>query len=369
MTLEDKIAESIARRATEWWLLHRDRNGSERDRDAFLSWLRESPAHVHAYLSIAASDSWLNKGARAWPETIEQLVTRATASTEADAVRIYPDQATNAGRRVDRSPTPFGLAGVIGAVVAAILLGGWLLLAGERMRLPRIYETAHAQQGSWPLPDGSILHLDSDSRAVLHFSGRERVVVLEHGRAMFQVAHDPGRRFRVDAGDAQIVAVGTEFDVDRNSTDIHIVVLEGQVAVVRDVLEAQNLQTLPLSRATPVKAGQQVEVDSSHVSAPSPADVRHSGAWLQREIVFDNLPLAQVVADFNRYSQKPIEIADEHLKHVRISGVFGADDVGSFLTFLRGLDGVQVVEDTSHIRVYERPRAPHDPVEARAGKA
>lgn len=369
MSLEDKNSDAMAG-AAEWWLLNRQRNASERARDHFLAWLRKSPVHVHAYLSIAASDKSLAEVARDWPETTQQLVAGAAAEEEADGAPIRSTSTVKILRTPDHTMASrwrFVFAAATSLAVATFLLGGWLLR--DSGLIGRAYETAHAEQGSWLLPDGSVLHLDSDSRAVLHFSGTERVMALERGQAMFQVAKDPQRRFRVDAGDAQIFALGTEFDVDRNATDIRVIVLEGQVAVVRGHLQPPNAPTLPLAHATSLKAGEQLEIDSSHVGAPTPADVHHSGAWLQREIVFDNLSLAQVIADFNRYAQKPIEIEDESLKRIPISGVFGAYDVESFVAFLRGLDGVQVVEGPSHIRLYGRPRAGQSVAVRNGGKS
>jgi transmembrane sensor len=199
---------------------------------------------------------------------------------------------------------------------------------------------------------------------VLRFSSAERVVSLERGQAIFQVAKDSRRRFRVDAGNAQIVAVGTEFNVSRDATDTRVVVLEGRVSVARGLLQQTNLPTLDLSGATALKAGEQLEIDSSHVGAPRPADIRHARAWLQREIVFDNLPLAQVVADFNRYAPQPIEIEDKYLERIPISGVFGAYDVESFVAFLRKLDGVRVLQGPTYIRVYGRS---HEPIAADEG--
>jgi transmembrane sensor len=367
VTNEDKIAEAITSQAAEHWLLQRERTVSERDRDALLAWLRESPTHVLAYLSMAACDRSLRDGAHDWPETAAELVTSASAQPESNAVPIQSVGTIDIAPRLGRAPVPrrgFAFAVALSVGVAVLISGTWLLRSGELPGLLRVYETAHAEQGSWPLPDGSVLHLDSNSRAVLHFSSAERVVSLERGQAMFHVAKDLRRRFRVDAGNAQIVAVGTEFNVSRDATDTRVVVLEGRVSVARGLLQRTNFPTLDLSGATALKAGEQLEIDSSHVGAPRPADVRHARAWLQREIVFDNLPLAQVVADFNRYAPQPIEIEDKYLERIPISGVFGAYDVESFVAFLRKLDGVRVLQGPTYIRVYGRS---HEPIAADEG--
>ena len=68
-------------------------------------------------------------------------------------------------------------------------------------------------------------------------------------------------------------------------------------------------ETLMLPGATAVRAGQQVEVVADRgVPNVVHADLRRARAWTQREIVLDGAPLAEVVEDFNRYSNVPIEI-------------------------------------------------------------
>ena len=217
------------------------------------------------------------------------------------------------------------------------------LADGQRFGFPKTYATAHAEQGSWLLPDGSTLHLNSDSEVSVRFTGAERLVTLQRGQAVFQVAKDAARRFRVSAGDTQVIAIGTLFDVYRRPSGTEVVVMEGRVAVLRGPAP-ENGQTLSLPGATALDAGEQVVVAPDPGSAPqvSHADLRRARAWTQREIVLEASPLSEVVADFNRYSSVPIEIDGEDLKAIKISGVFGAYDVESLLDFVRRMDGVRI---------------------------
>ena len=77
------------------------------------------------------------------------------------------------------------------------------------------------------------------------------------------------------------------------------------------------------------------------------------GAYvLRREIVFDHEPLERVAAEYNRYIQKPIEIATPALRNLQISGVFATDDTDAFIAFLRSLKGVRVEVTQTQIRVW-----------------
>ncbi|MGE0786955.1 MAG: FecR domain-containing protein [Sandaracinaceae bacterium] len=64
-------------------------------------------------------------------------------------------------------------------------------------------------------------------------SPRQVIVALERGRATFDVAHDPRREFRVQAGTAEVVVLGTRFDVQRVEGRVEVSVSRGRVRVER----------------------------------------------------------------------------------------------------------------------------------------
>src|SRR5207247_4004547 len=65
----------------------------------------------------------------------------------------------------------------------------------------------------------------------VRYERRLRQVEIERGHVVFAVAHDPARPFRVTAGSAQVIAVGTEFDVYLQGEVTLVTVVEGRVAV------------------------------------------------------------------------------------------------------------------------------------------
>jgi transmembrane sensor len=188
-----------------------------------------------------------------------------------------------------------------------------------------VYSTAHAEQRSWRMPDGSSVHLNSGSEIKVRFTDRRREVELIRGQALFQVAKDPQRPFWVHAGNAVVKAVGTEFDVYHQSQRTLVSVVEGRVAVSR----GQDASVAQLN------AGEQasVTVDSTVVSQRA-TDVRKTVAWLQRQVIFDHDPLGSAIEEFNRYAELQIRIEDPALRAVEISGIFSAYDADAFLRFL-----------------------------------
>jgi transmembrane sensor len=240
------------------------------------------------------------------------------------------------------------MAAVVLLLAASVL---WWLRDGEFLGLPKTYQTAHGEQRVAQLPDGSEVHLNTDSSVVVRYTRKERVLDLARGQAFFTVANEDGRRFRVAAGDAQVLAVGTQFDVYRALDGTVVTVVEGTVGVLVGELPPPDMGELPVN-ATLVQAGYQLRVDAEGVSAqPTPVDVRQAVAWQQRKIAFEQRPLGEVADEFNRYGSIPIEIDDAALRALPISGVFDADDVDSFVAFLQTLDGVRVERTDARIHV------------------
>jgi transmembrane sensor len=74
-------------------------------------------------------------------------------------------------------------------------------------------------------------------------------------------------------------------------------------------------------------------------------------AWSQHKIVFEHRPLGDVTAEFNRYGSVPVEIDDEELRLLPVSGMFDAGDMESFVAFLQTLPGVRMERTPARIRV------------------
>jgi transmembrane sensor len=217
------------------------------------------------------------------------------------------------------------------------------------------YETRHGEQLSLRLTDNSVLHLNTDSAVTIQYGKTERLVRLTAGEADFEVAHDPNRAFRVFARSAEVIAIGTKFDVRLEDDSTVVTVVEGQVTVrpspMLGKLDTRSSENQP-PQIVQLGADQQLRVARGEwPTTPATVDATHTTAWLRRQIVFDQEPLERVAAEFNRYGPKPIEIVTPALRNLQISGVFATDDTEAFIAFLRSLKGVRVEVTATRIRV------------------
>jgi len=340
----------IADEAAEWFIANRGASLERNARTAFIAWLKASPVHVEEYLGVAAVARDLAAASEDPHLDVESLL--AQASKEGENVAPLDPRLWRRARL--RGPLQWSRIWPRAAAAAVILLltvatAIWSTRDGERFGLPKTYRTARAEQRIQQLPDGSVLHLNTDSAVTVRYSHAERVVDLNRGQAFFEVAHESPRRFQVEAGPAGVVAVGTQFDVYRKSGTVVVTVAEGAVAVF-----AASAPLVPAAglaqRMVRLGAGYQLEVND-RIGAPRRVDARTAVAWLKRQIAFEDEPLGEVAAEFNRYGSVALEIDDQTVRDLPISGVFDAYDTDSFAAFLETLNGVVVQKSPTRIRV------------------
>jgi transmembrane sensor len=347
---DDKVRELITEEAAEWFVANREAL-TPKERQSFAAWLRTSPMHVEEYLAHSVIARDLHKACVYSEEALGELLARA---------RTSPDPMTPSSweRRTEgstRSGTPvWQRAAMVAASCVAAACIGWIALRGVwpiKSAAPPAtgaeihMSTRHGEQQSRRLADNSVLHLNTDSDATIRYSNKERLVILHAGEADFEVVHETGRAFRVVAGAAQVIDVGTKFDVLLARDKTVVTVVEGKVAV------SASMSVGPGTVA--VGGNHQVTVVNGiwPPAQPVAVDAQHATAWLHRQIVFNHEPLDKVAAEFNRYAPKPIEIVTPALQKLEISGVFATDDPAAFIAFLRSMEGVQVEETATRFRV------------------
>jgi transmembrane sensor len=160
------------------------------------------------------------------------------------------------------------------------------------------------------------------------FTKAERQVTLTSGQAFFEVAHDAARPFIVLAGNAEIRVTGTKFDVRRIGDDVQVSVLEGRVELRRRSLVPVLKERAP---ARVLTAGERSVLDDGQAFTPeAPAPVR-PGEWRSGRLYYSEAPIADIVADLQRYSDVPIRIADADVGELKVTTSFRSNDVDRFV--------------------------------------
>src|SRR5262249_5142542 len=126
----------------------------------------------------------------------------------------------------------------------------------------------------------------------------------------FDVARESRRPFVVEVGTNEIRAIGTAFNVRAASDRVVVSVTEGKVAVA-----AREKKTPAVMFA----AGELAEFAPDGL-AREKSSAPHAPTWLQGRFEYQGEELRQVVADLNRYTDRPIVLADASLGALRYSG-------------------------------------------------
>ncbi len=171
------------------------------------------------------------------------------------------------------------------------------------------------------LADGSRAILDTDTVIGVSMAADSRTISLKRGRARFIVAHDNGRPFYVRAGGIQVHATGTVFDVlFRDNVAVHLI--EGSVEVQVSANAAQPPKTIAL------KPGQILAL--RHGQGPQSVVIparRSDQQWVSGVKSFDNVPIREVIAEANGYSDTKIELVPISLGEREIFGEIDIRDI------------------------------------------
>jgi transmembrane sensor len=346
-TTELQSTTSVTQQASHWWVLLNSGTATPADHQAFGEWVTRSPERVEAYLQSIRLAQTLRSDKTRWPDTpIEDVICAAKAAPAAVSrlPRGDPRERRDTGAASLRVLVPrFVMAAAI--TFAALAAGWYLLLSSQR------FQTALGEQRSVVLSDGSVATLNTSSVIQVSMSKDRRTIMLVSGEALFQVAHDPARPFDVKTGDTTVRAVGTQFDVDRRAAGTTVTVVEGKVAVFTapptgsDDGEADNL---------PLAAGEQLTVVPRMKLHAIRANVAAATAWTQRKLIFENRPLGEVAAEFNRYNRQSIDIQSPQLRSQEVTGVFQANDPDSFMLFLAKIPDVNITRSADNRFVVTR---------------
>jgi len=337
---------AIIAEASAWFIEFRagDVNGDARVR--FIEWLRRSPEHIHAYLEI--SGVWAELPTSDPKGKIDVAAMIARARGEPDVISLSHDGRRSASVPAAAEPHILWRSRTAAAALAAVvLLAVASALFLDRGKFGGSYSTGIGEQRTVQLLDGSTVELNARSMIQVHLTEHQRDVTLLEGQALFRVVKDKQRPFVVRAGDAQVRAVGTEFDVYKKQSATVVTVVEGRV-------ETYDEADSPGTAAIVLSAGEQLTVRPHAVTKPTHTDTSVATAWVQKRLIFEETPLSDVAEEFNRYNRRPLTIADSELEKLRISGVYSSTDPASLINFLRSQNSIQVVETEKQVRVLRR---------------
>ena len=320
------------------WLARRDRGLTAAEQDGYFEWLRADPRH-------GAMIAHLEKTWGALDALSEWRPTHSTRPNPDLLATPTPFRKSGWARRIKYPLTIRTLA----AAAAAVVVAGVFVFQSVSPESPPSSGTVRVipTPERLTLEDGSVVELNHGGKLEIDFSSETRRVRLVRGEAHFTVTKNPARPFIVEANGVAVRAVGTAFNVRHSAAAIEVLVTEGQVQVERSIAVVAASAPTPLPLApTALVAGERAIVDTTAptaqlvVATVGPTEIAHALSWQGVRLEFAELPLAEVVTEFNLRNRQQLVVDDAATGRLRVGGSFRADNVDGFVRLLEASFGV-----------------------------
>jgi transmembrane sensor len=325
---EADFAGDTAAQARAWLVHLRSGKATRADALAFRKWCAEHPEHAHMAESV--NDMW-----SVLQVAVAEFEQRQDASDSA-AVRVAERlRGLRPGRRA-----------FVGFAVAAG--ASWLALRPPLQLWPAIsefaadYRTGTGEQRQIALSDRVLVAMNTQTQINILASGQTSshgIRLLAGEAEITATAPAVGRTTAilpvvVVAGPGRLQAQVARFDVRRTGEQVCVTCVSGAVAVEH---RRQHLTLL---------ANQQLIYDDRDLRIVSDVNPDSVVAWRQGLLVFDRVPLAQVVDEINRY---------RHGKLILRNAALGQRLVKAQLPIATLDDAVAMIRDAYGAHVTELP--------------
>ncbi|PWB34436.1 iron dicitrate transport regulator FecR [Pseudomonas sp. SDI] len=287
--------------AVQWYLTLNDADVSAEQQLAWRNWLAADPEHSNAWARIEK----LQQQLRGLPGDVALPVLTAAGVQRRHGLKLLMLLATG-----------------------ATLFGGYRISPYNAD-----FATRTGERRQVTLPDGSSLHLNTDTRVDIAYSAEQRLILLRRGEVLITTAteHPPARPLSVETPHGRVLALGTRFDVRLHSGF-------SSVEVQRHTVEVRPHDTP--QRVQRVDEGQALTFGAAQLGNVRPLTVEGS-AWTQGLLVAIDWRLGDFVEELARYRPGYLGCADA-VAGLRISGAFRLDDSDGILANLQVSLPVQV---------------------------
>ena len=186
-------------------------------------------------------------------------------------------------------------------------------------------------------PKGGELDLNTDTKVTYKFGSDHHQVWLERGEVAITIP--PGElQCRLMAGDGVVLLNNGKLDARLSNHHLAVTMQDGTGVLVHPAAQPTVLTTNEVAVLTPKKL-------DAHLSPD--AERQFATGWQTDELILNGQTLAEAVAEFNRYQETKIEIADPSLSNLRLGGRFSLRDPNDFLASLKSSFGIGATKTPS----------------------
>jgi len=207
--------------------------------------------------------------------------------------------------------------------------------------------TTYQDKEYWvTLDDGTLVHLNYDSRLIYPEKFGDRRDVILEGEAYFMVAKDKSRQFVVHTPQGDVKVYGTEFNVNTRSKGgdgndnggLSVVLVNGSVSFTPARGKEQML--------TP---GQELSIVNAQLSI-NEVDTAPYVAWNEGKFFFEEWPLERIMEVMARWYGREGEFKSDDIKQLKYSGNFDRyEDIHPTMEAIEAITGLKITINPKQI--------------------
>lgn len=285
------------------------------DAEALRRWQHQSAAHAEAFAE--ASRLW-----RAFGPAGRSLSRRTGAAAD-----LSPW--AEPGRRFGRRALLGGGLATAAAAAGAAIWHPPLALWPSWSELTADYRTSTGEQRRIALASRVSVQMNTQTSIAVLSADADRIELIS-GEAAITTPPDAAGPFTVIASAGRTIARQATFEVRHLGSEVCVTCLAGEVQVERG------------DRAVTVREKQQLVYSERLMGKPVTIDPAVASAWREGLLIFRYTPLAQVVAEVNRYRPGRIVLLNAALGHDLVNGRFHIDRIDEVLLQLQQAFGAEV---------------------------
>ncbi len=209
----------------------------------------------------------------------------------------------------------------------AAMAASLALVAFSSVQYARVWQYDHVSASAVAdgvqLVDGSRVTLWPGTAFSTDFENGARHISLARGEVYFDVRHDPAHPFVVSSGNGLVRVLGTAFSVRRQDDgEVTVTVARGRVEVTSG------------ARSAILTPDRQISFDQAGLHRVHAVDASLAMAWMRGRLIMENKPLAEVLAELDRYQSGKILLFNREAGQRRINAVIDLGRTDSWLTAL-----------------------------------
>jgi len=236
------------------------------------------------------------------------------------------------------------------ASIALLLVSTWWL-ANNGWKSTEYYTTNFGENKTITFSDGTVINLNANSTLIatkfLPWEPAREITL--NGEAYFQVASHPNsdvlKKFTVHTHDANIVVLGTKFQVNTRHSHTEVLLNEGSVEVNKVA------ETIPAIIMKPGELVSTAHKKTKNLEIERPTNERTYTSWKDGYLEFDHASIEDVITRIEDLYGYKVVLSDKSILSEEITGKVPAKNLNELFKSLNRLFNLEteVREDTIYM--------------------